>query len=447
MAHPSKRLHKPLDNILEYIEQKSGLDSTRRMACSIILRAIILLALSWLVFPFSSESPSSSPSSSPPQPLRTFRAAVFQCECSLPNALFGLKRATDALRRAARHNVELLVFPELFLPGQDLSFSAENEGALDREAYELNILGQLSNQFGVACVVPYVEKPHESETIASELAAFSSAAIFHADGSRAGNYRRTKLASDAARGRTNYLEGNPIVEAFPISITLKSTTVQCGVVMGEELNSSPEQIRHLVRSGAEMVLCAETATSSAGGAFVTSERAARHIIPARAIENCIHVLCANYEGSLEGKQSTHDISAFAGLSAIVSPSGEELIRAPPSAMIRNGSEMESSDEGEDAGRVVYGVEGSSIIPCEDGTLYVAPITLDRKDCAMREKCADEFNARWDLLPTFKETASMEKAARREKTTDKETGRKGFGEANPKARNNNRTKKRKYFDLE
>ena len=409
------------------------------------------LTSSWLVLSFSSDS-------SLPAQLRTFRAAVYQCDCSLPNALFSLKRATDALRRAARHGVELVVFPEMFLPGRDISHSIEKQpkGALDREAYELNVLGQLSNEFGVACVAPYVEKPHESEGIASDLMAFSSAAVFHADGSRAGNYRRTMMPS--ALAKNNFLgEGNPIVEALPININLKSTSIQCGVIMGDELVSSPEQARYLVRTGAELLLVAGTAVGSAGcHTSVTSEREARHILPTRAIENCVHVICANYEGSIEDK-SPDDNNTFTGLSVIVSPSGEELIRAPPSDFIEgyseNGSGEFDQENGQDTGRVVYGVEGSSIIPCEDGTLYVAPIKIDKEDCAARNKCADDSNSRWDVLPKHKENTSSggKTTPSKNRSTnspgDKQSGNKGFGAANPKAKKNNRAKKRKYYELD
>lgn len=416
-----------------------------------VLQALLTLhalASPWLVLSFSSESPL------PPQlQPRTFRAAVFQCECSAPNALFSLKRATDALGRAARHNVELVVFPEMFLPGRDLSYSIEKQpkGALDREAYELNVLGQLSNEFGVACVVPYVEKPHESEGIAPDSMAFSSAAVFHADGSRAGNYRRTMISSD--RTDDFFGEGNPIVEALPININLKSTTIQCGVIMGDELVSSPEQARYLVRSGAELLLVVGSAVGSDGcDTSVTSEREARHILPSRAIENCVHLVCANYEGSIEDK-SSDDTNTFPGLSTIVSPSGEELIRAPPSEILEGNSEIGSGDDdqenGQDAGRVVYGVEGSSIIPCEDGNLYVAPIKIDHKDCAARNKCANESNSRWDLLPTGNPSNGKKSTNKNQSTREseeKESRNKGFGAANPKARKNNRARKRKYFEL-
>lgn len=423
-------------------------DATRKnMKMKGVIQALTILhpwALPWLVRSFSSDSPSL-----PPQP-RTFRAAVYQCECSPPNALFSLKRATDALRRAAKHNVELVVFPEMFLPGLELSRSTERqpEGALDREAYELNVLGQLSNQFGVACVVPYVEKPHESEVIASKSMVFSSAAVFHADGSRAGNYRRTTWSSDTASGRIKHFsgEGNPIVEALPININLKSSAIQCGVIMGDELISVPEQARYLIRSGAELLLVAGSAAGSDScDSFVTSERAARHILPTRAIENCVHVICANYEGSVEDI-SADNTSKFTGLSAIVSPSGEELIRAPPTEVIGDNSEVGRGEDdqgnGQDTGRVVYGVEGSSIIPCEDGTLYVAPVNIDQKDCAARNKCANESNSRWDLLPKCKGNLSSRNSTSRNQSTGQsgekgKNGNKGFGAANPKARTNNR----------
>jgi predicted amidohydrolase len=347
------------------------------------------------------------------RPAADFRAAVYQCRkpppttttttitsttTSTTNAtaaasspsllLYNLRRVTDALQRAANHNVELVIFPEGFLCDDD-------EAALDREASELNVIGQLAQAFEVACVVPFAEKrpaatlsklsSSPSPIVSSSL---SSVAIFHWDGSRAGTY--TSIASS---------NGNPFVESLPIRIRLKSCSqvgLTCGILTLEDLWTSPEHGRHVVRLGAQLLLV----VAGAERRRHNDERLLRHVLPTRAMENQVPILCANLEGP--AKTTTHPLpqiiqqdddnnndaddvtnnnkgkqcvsSSFVGLSGIISTDGEELIRAP----VYDDDDDDDANipnEEDDAGRVVVGVKGSSIIPCNGGELYVSTVTI------------------------------------------------------------------------
>ena len=91
------------------------------------------------------------------------RAAVFQAPVSLShseNPLEILTEVADSLRVASLHGVDVVVYPELYLSGPN------NSKALDRESYELNIVGNMCGELNVACVIGYVEAVHESEMVA-----------------------------------------------------------------------------------------------------------------------------------------------------------------------------------------------------------------------------------------------------------------------------------------
>jgi predicted amidohydrolase len=348
--------------------------------------------------------------------LPAFRAAVYQCQkppttASSSSPLYDLHRITDALQRAANHNVELVVFPEWFLGDNKRALSW-----LDREASELNVIGQLAQAFEVACVVPFAEKEAGKSSSSSDTTttvqstAMSSTAIFHCDGSRAGTY--TSLASGG---------GNPFVETLPVTVRLKSgSLLTCAILTLEDLLTSPEHGRHMVRMGAQLLL----APGAQGDPKIL-----QHVVIARAMENRVPVLCANLEGpssgtnigsnsnTLDDDGSEENVNStpgvFVGLSGIISPEGEELIRAPvyhekaassssdttSSTALEDGEEQE---EEEDNGRVVVGVEGSSVIPCNGGELYVGTVE-NLKDASLDAasplpSCIEDSKRKWDIVP-------------------------------------------------
>ena len=91
--------------------------------------------------------------------------------------------------------IDLVLFPALFLTG---SSSGVEDGCicgLDRKGVELNVIGSICGNLSVAYVVGYAERRHENERAGSVKEEdgngllYDSIAFFHADGTRAGNYR------------------------------------------------------------------------------------------------------------------------------------------------------------------------------------------------------------------------------------------------------------------
>lgn len=85
-----------------------------------------------------------------------------------------------------------MLFPELYLTGSN-SLTDGGGGAVDRESYELNIVGNMCAELNVACILGYAESIHKSELVkkknvdeSKNYTGYNSIAAFHADGSRAG---------------------------------------------------------------------------------------------------------------------------------------------------------------------------------------------------------------------------------------------------------------------
>ena len=83
-------------------------------------------------------------------PTDRIRAAVFQPPILSSdvsnNPLAILTQVADSLRVASSARVDVVLFPELFLSGGPTGCALINNKALDREGYELNIVGNICEE-------------------------------------------------------------------------------------------------------------------------------------------------------------------------------------------------------------------------------------------------------------------------------------------------------------
>ena len=353
-------------------------------------------------------------SGSPSSFQASVRAAVFQPRSSpssttgvlediqkkAKNPLGILTQVADTLRVASMHGVDIVLFPELFLSGGP---RVTPSPPLDRESYELNIVGNLCQELNVACVVGYAEKQHNSELLQPKSSAsrseedgggncegmYNSLACFNADGSRAGNYRCVNTQANVPTTRTvtldphssnddvMFLAGHPLVEVMPITMRLPTRgreklvdpsidddipTLMDG---GREFKFGmlcsddaliPEHSRHLTRSGAQILLLSASFRR-------TQQQVPEHVIPTRSIENSLPLLFANYveadSGAKERQELNTNPMSYIGSSAIISSNGDILVRAP---------ETDDGDMPSDKGY---------LLPCEEGgALYAADIEMN-----------------------------------------------------------------------
>lgn len=370
------------------------------------------------------------------------RAAIYQSPIpknekeeatSKENPLRILNEVADVLQMASRCAIDVVQFPELFL-SRDLFSNEESLAPLDRESYALNIVGNLCAELNVACCMGYAEAKHESEGPAKDSGCYSSMAIFHADGSRAGNYRclhpQDLIYENKETNNIVFEKGHALVEALPITLSLPtrpeaptlqesitlsqederaaktkpSREVKVGAMCGGDL-SIPEHARYLASSGAELLAVSGSLVDAKGS------RVAQHIVPARCVENELPLLFSNYVVNEEDTPS----QSFVGQSAIVAPNGAELVRAP---------DIMDGDMPNDVGY---------FLPCETGgALYAADLEISVNRGKAPIGGVNSSTEQWEITPridqlggTNKENKGIdEKGFANEQSRSKA---KGFGE--------------------
>ena len=346
------------------------------------------------------------------------RAAVFQAPVSQSeNPLEILTEVADSLRVASLHGVDVVVYPELYLSGPN------NSKALDRESYELNIVGNMCWELNVACIIGYVEAVHESELKKNnddssgdgKAYAYNSIAAFHADVSRAGNYRSV---SASTFGGKECREGSPFVEFIPTTLKLPNNRekseqssghereIKVGMMCGNDI-LKPVHSLHLVRCGAQILLAPCSFKNNNNDL-----RALKYVTATRAIENSVPFLFANRE-SATTTDDVKDKDVFIGSSAIISQDGEYLVCGP---------EEEGGDMPSDSGY---------LIPCKDGVIYAADIEVDTSSTS---SVIQQSIEQWDLHPLIPDVFGDKRS--KEKTRESN----GFGNYTGKKNKGKKIKK-------
>jgi FK506-binding protein 2 len=361
------------------------------------------------------------------------RAAIFQApppsSSSLENKnpLEILTSIADSLRIASLHGVDVVLYPELYLTGGSDSGGA----ALDRESYELNIIGNMCGELNVASILGYAESIHKSELVNTKNHdgyngdesnnRYNSIAAFHADGSRAGNYRSV-TSTDVDN---NYRKGSPFVEFIPLTMNLPNRDnlpshhereIKVGMMCGNDI-MNPEHSRHLVRNGAQVLFapCAFRNTEN-------DRNVLKYVIPTRAMENSVPFIFANMmqsAGTASGDRKegqAAECGDFIGSSAIISQEGEYLVCGP---------EEEGGDMPCDRGY---------LIPCNVGALYAADIDIDTSSPEVIQQSIDQ----WDLNPVLPDVDVDTRSNNKKKEKQKRQGSSnGFGKQSSSSRRKKR----------
>jgi predicted amidohydrolase len=223
------------------------------------------------------------------------RLAVAQMTLTAGDLAANLRRLEGAVSDAAAKGADLLLAPELALPGYGagdaMARLAEVEGGA-----QIAALRAMALRYGVAIVAGLAE---------SCGADVYNAAVF-TDGDRVTIYRKSHLYGDYERGM---FRPGP-----PKSVTFDHAGLKCGLLICYDVEF-PENVRRLALDGVQVVL-APTATPAGGPSGFIAD----HVIPVRAFENQIFVAYANHCGT-DGRFD------FAGRSHIVAPDGTTLAQA------------------------------------------------------------------------------------------------------------------------
>jgi predicted amidohydrolase len=227
------------------------------------------------------------------------RLAALQMQSAAGDQAANLARIEAAARDAANAGADMLVVPELALPGYGAG--AAMAGLADpADGALVSRLGELARATGVAIVAGFAER---------DGADVFNCAVF-ADGVRPPViYRKSHLYGPYEKGL--FRAQPPETHLFEIG------GIKLGMLICYDVEF-PENVRRLAQAGAQAVVVPTALPMGDSGSFI-----ARHMIAVRAFENQVFVAYVNHCGS-------DALFSYAGLSRIAAPDGGMLAEAGPS---------------------------------------------------------------------------------------------------------------------
>jgi predicted amidohydrolase len=223
------------------------------------------------------------------------RIAALQFEAKAGAAEKNLGRLIEAAGQAARNGAELLIAPELCLPGYGAG-EAFNDLAEPLDGPLVARLQDTCRQTGIAIIAGLCERR------GSEVA---NSAVF-VDGRHVAAYRKAFLYG--AYEKRHFVPGkleNVIVGHGGLKI---------GILICYDVEF-PENVRRLATAGVDLVAVPTALPGSPHAGFIAGS-----VVPVRAFENQVHVAYADLCGE-DGR------FAYAGLSTIAAPDGGVLASA------------------------------------------------------------------------------------------------------------------------
>ncbi|WP_156459941.1 carbon-nitrogen hydrolase family protein [Mesorhizobium sp. Root157] len=224
------------------------------------------------------------------------RLAVYQMEAKAGDVAANLASIESAVRKAATQGANLLVAPELALPGYGAGPAmAELAEAPDGASWRR--LAVVSGETGVAILAGFAERAG---------ATVYNSALF-VDGDKPPVvYRKSHLYGPYERGLFD--------AERPSARILEHAGMRFGMLICYDVEF-PENVRRLAKAGAQVVLVPTALPASDHADFI-----ARKMIPVRAFENQLFVAYVNHCGA-------DARFAYAGLSGIAAPDGTLLAAA------------------------------------------------------------------------------------------------------------------------
>ncbi|MBN9248999.1 MAG: carbon-nitrogen hydrolase family protein [Mesorhizobium sp.] len=224
------------------------------------------------------------------------RLAIYQMQAKAGNLAANLFRIESAVLKAAAQGANLLVAPELALPGYGAGPAmAALAEAPDGASWKR--LASVSRDAGVAIIAGFAQK--DGETV------YNSALFVDGDKPPV-VYRKSHLYGPYERGL--------FAAEKPSAHIIEHAGITFGMLICYDVEF-PENVRRLAQAGAQAVLVPTALPASDHADFI-----ARKMIPVRAFENQVFVAYVNHCGA-------DDSFAYAGLSGVAAPDGTLLAAA------------------------------------------------------------------------------------------------------------------------
>ncbi|MBN1199369.1 MAG: carbon-nitrogen hydrolase family protein [Bacteroidales bacterium] len=222
----------------------------------------------------------------------------------------------EAVKQAKKFDVQLLSFPELFVPGYTLSPEEAKQVAEYKDGPSITIACKLAKAYNMALIVPYAEKVDES----GDTNYYDAIAIISEQGELLNSYRKTHLYGQ--QERDNWCFGTSDYPVYPIF------GFPVGVLNCYECEF-PELQRILALHGAKLIVGPTAADNyyrlpSGERSSVPYPDIATLLIPANAYANNIFFAYANRCGyEVRGTDAWH----YRGNSIICGPYGDIIVAA------------------------------------------------------------------------------------------------------------------------
>lgn len=253
-----------------------------------------------------------------PEKGKGLRLGVYQAQAAYgPGATDkNLARLENAVKQAARFEVQLLSFPELYLPGYTLSPEEARKVAQYSDGPAISKACEIAAANKMALLVPFAEKAD----IKGKTYYFDSIAVIDAQGKLLFSYRKTHLY--AQQERDNWSFGDKLAPVFEVN------GLPVGVLNCYECEF-PELSRILALRGAKLIVgptaadCYYTLTTGQRS-NVPYPDISELLIPAYAYANNIFFAYSNRCGTeARDKNEWH----YRGNSIVCGPHGDVIVQA------------------------------------------------------------------------------------------------------------------------
>ena len=247
------------------------------------------------------------------------KLGTYQCANIRRDISAALRILTDVVAEAAAAGLDLVLFPELYLCGYDISVPDLKQFAVTCDSDEILCIRNLAADRCIAIGVGYAEK--------SDLEVYNSCCLIDARGHMVLNYRKTHLFDPVGNYEKAAFTPGFDLPVADIYIPRTKSNVTVGILICFDCEF-PEPSRSLTLKGASVILIP---TALAAGAV--DDITPRIVVPSRAADNHVFIVYSNFCGSclIEAAEEGNSDCYFCGQSGIIGPDGRDIVRADESS--------------------------------------------------------------------------------------------------------------------
>jgi predicted amidohydrolase len=244
---------------------------------------------------------------------RCLRVGTYQGQPEKSNIARNIQTLADIIDAARMQQLDLVLFPELYLTGYDMEVEAFQALALYVDGDDIKKIQDIALSSGISIGVGYPEKCRKTNKI------YNSCVLIDGFGSVTFNYRKTHLWDPTFSFEKIIFTPGESLDICELNIRRTGETYRLGILICFD-SEFCEPARVLTLKGAEIILIP---TALAEGSV--ADLVPTITIPTRALENHVFIIYSNLIGSCE--LPSKENCAFCGQSGIIAPDGTDLVRA------------------------------------------------------------------------------------------------------------------------